>query len=47
LSLPVIRECGNFHELRVSFGLGLTDGSDHGLIEECTVANVLAQTRTN
>lgn len=42
LSLPVVRESENFHGLRGNFGLGLTDGCDHGLIEACGLANILA-----
>ena len=42
VSLPVVRERGKFHDLRVRFGLGLPDGRDHGLLEECALANVLA-----
>ena len=46
LSLSVIRENGNFHGC-CALWLGLTDGVDHGLIEACTLANILAQTNTD
>src|SRR4051812_901576 len=46
LSLSIMVN-GNFHGRLMPFGLGLTEGIDYGLIEACTLANILAQTSTD
>src|SRR5262245_3668514 len=47
LSIPVVRESGDLLRRPVRVGWSLTDEYDHGLSEEFTLENILAQTSTD